>query len=150
MNERVKIDFRLNPEDRQGFETEGVWAERVGPNEFRILNSPFFVFGVSADDIVNAEMKDGTYKFDRVVRKGGHSTYRIFLQGGRTINDENFRARWAAIQTVGGTFENANDRLLSIDLPPNVNVVKVYELLKQGEGDGVWAFEEGNYEGGAA
>jgi hypothetical protein len=150
VNERVKVTFQLNPEDQQGFETEGLWAERTGPNEFRILNSPFFVFGISAEDTVKAELHDGTYKFDRVVRKGGHSTYRIFLQAGRTIHDEAFRERWNAIQALGGRFENANNRLLSVDLAPNVNVVKVYELLKQGESEGVWAFEESNYEGTAA
>jgi hypothetical protein len=53
MSERVKIDFQLNPEDQQGHETEKVWAERVGTNEFRVLNSPFFVFGMSADDVVS-------------------------------------------------------------------------------------------------
>lgn len=150
MNERVKITFDLNPDDQQGYRTEGVWAERVGPDEFRILNSPFFAFGVSADDIVNAKQHSGNYKFDHVVRKGGHSTYRIFLQGGRTVNGEEFQSRWTAIQALGATFENANDRLLSVDVAPNVDIVRVYDLLRQGGNEGVWAFEEGNYERSSA
>ena len=149
MNERVKIDFELNPEDQQGYETENVWAERIGDNEFRLLNSPFFVFGVSAEDIVSAQRHGSAYKFDHVVRPGGHSTYRVFLQGGRTIQDESFQSPWAEIRKLGATFENANDRLVSVDVPPGVDVVRLYGLLKQGEENGVWAFEEGNYEGAA-
>ena len=147
--ERVKIGFGLNPDDQQPYSTESVWAERVGPDEFRILNSPFFIFGVSAEDIVKAKPDNGGYKFDHVARKGGHSTYRVFLQGGRTLDGEDFRSRWTPIQALGATFENANDRLLSVDVAPGVDIAKVYDLLKQGEADGVWAFEEGNYEGTA-
>lgn len=146
LDERSKIIFQLNPEDGQGYETEAVWAERVGPNEFRILNSPFFVFGVSYDDIVKTRLENNANNFDSVVRKGGHSTYRIFLQSGHTLQDESFQKHWAPIKGLGATFEKANERLLSVDLAPNVDVQKVYSLLKQGETDGLWFFEEGNYE----
>lgn len=147
MNGHTRVVFRLDPQSLQGYEVEKVWAERIGPNEFRILNSPFFVFGLSAEDIVTAaELQDGVYEFRRVVEKGGHSTYRIFLQGGVTITDEPFRVRWAGIKALGATLESANDRLLSVDIPPRADVAKIYALLKQGENDGVWAFEEANYE----
>jgi Domain of unknown function (DUF4265) len=146
MEEKVKVIFDLNPEDQQRYSTEGVWAERVGPDEFRILNSPFFVFGVSADDVVKATLRDNDYRFERVVQKGGHSTYRIFLQDGRTVQGDDFRSRWETIRRLGATFENANDRFVSVDVTPAGDIVKVYDLLKQGEADGVWVFEEGNYE----
>jgi len=45
-DERVRVSFQLNPDDQQGSETESVWAERVGPDEDRILNSPFLVPGL--------------------------------------------------------------------------------------------------------
>jgi hypothetical protein len=148
-DERVKISFGLNPDEKQAYSAESVWAERIGPDEFRILNSPFFVFGVSAEDIVKVKRDNGGYEFDHVVRKGGHSTYRVFLQGGRSMDGEDFRSRWTPIQALRTTFENADGRLLSVDVPPGVDIVKVYDLLKQGEADGVWVFEEGNYEGTA-
>jgi hypothetical protein len=47
----------------QGVETETLWAKEVGPNLFRIENSPFFIFGISADDIVSAEEVGGRLKF---------------------------------------------------------------------------------------
>ena len=37
VDERVRVIFQLNPDDQQGYETESMWAERVGQNEFRFL-----------------------------------------------------------------------------------------------------------------
>ena len=114
------------------------------------MNSPFFVFGVSAEDIVRAiELEYELYEFQRVVEKGGHSTYRIFLQDELTTTDQRFLARWAGIQTLGATYENGNGRFVSVDVPPVSHVKEIYGLLEQGKRDGVWAFEEANYEAAA-
>jgi hypothetical protein len=145
MNERVKVEFELSPDDG-GLRTERLWAERVGDGQFRVRNSPFFVFGVSAEDVVTAiQLEEDVYRFQRVVEKGGHSTYRIFIRQG-TIEDEAFNERWTAIQGLGATYENANNQFVSVDVPPDCDVSKVYDLLKEGEKDGVWTFEEANYE----
>lgn len=141
---RVKIEFRVDPNDERSVKTERLWAERVGPGRFRLLNNPFFLFGISADDVVEAD--DG-FKFRRVVSRGGHSTYRIFLQGGRTITEPDFLAYWRPISDLGATFENANDHFISVDIPPGVDVAAIYELMEKGERDGMWAFEEVHYAG---
>ena len=145
MSNRMKIRFDLDPENQQGYETEHLWAESVGSEEFRILNSPFFVFGISLDDIVRAEKVGDSYVFRDVVRRSGHSTYRIFLQGNRTIADKEFTERWHEIAAQGCTFENANGSLVTVDCPPRTDVSAVYNLLKRGEDEGIWAFEEGHY-----
>jgi len=147
---RVRIIFRLDPGEQQSYETETLWAEPFGPNEFRILNSPFFVFGVSAEDVVTAALRDhDVYEFKRVVEKGGHSTYRIFLRGDRTIADDCFRLRWTGIQSLGATFENGNGTFIAVDVPPSANIRTIYQLLEQGENAGIWAFEEANFEAAA-
>jgi len=145
-NEHVKIAFDLDPADGHGYETETVWAEPVGGDRFRLQNSPFFAFGVSAEDVVSAvPARKGIYKFQQVVQMGGHSTYRIFLQDS-TIADDCFLTRWHEIQALGATYENGNGRFVSVDIPPETDIRKIYCLLEQGEKDGVWAFEEANYE----
>jgi hypothetical protein len=56
MSELVKIRFDLDQDD-SGWppaESEGLWAAAVGPNRFRLDNTPWFVRGVAADDIVEA------------------------------------------------------------------------------------------------
>ncbi len=143
----IKIRFALNPEDQQGFEIENLWAEPLGDDTFRILNSPFFVFGISCEDIVKAVPDDNTLRFVEVVRRGGHSTYRIFLQGDHTTGDPIFQQYWKPISALGATLENANDRFAAIDIPPGSNVSAVYRLLQEGEDTKVWVFEEGYYGG---
>ena len=147
MNERVRIVFQLNAKDQQGYRTESLWAEETAPGEYRILNSPLFVFGVSAEDIVHAApSKNNALEFRRVVVKGGHSTYRIYLQGELTITDECFREHWAGIKKLGATYENGNDCLVAVDIPPDADIAGIYRLLHNGETEGVWFFEEANYE----
>jgi hypothetical protein len=144
---QVKVRFHVDPNDQRGVKTESLWAEKVGSGRFRILNSPFFLFGISADDVVEAKETDGGLMFQRVDSRGGHSTYRIFLQGGRTIKDADFRTYWGPISKLGATFENADDHFVAVDIPPGRDVAAIYELLDRGEQDGIWAFEEVHYAG---
>jgi hypothetical protein len=67
------------------------------------------------------------------------------LQDGQTIDGPEFTERWLAFRELGCTYETANQKYLSIDLPPNTDVSRVYSLLNDGEKEGVWVFEEGYY-----
>jgi len=145
-NKYVRILFNLDPANEQEIKTETVWAEPLGLGEFRIANSPFYVFGISSEDVVTAEEVEGRLVFQGVLAKGGHSTYRVFLCDGRTIQSTEFKKYWAPISALGATFENANDHFISIDIPKGKDVQKIYDSLNQGEQDEVWFFEEGNYE----
>jgi len=141
-SEMVKVRFQLP----SGYETETVWADRVSPDQFRIENSPFFMNGVSFQDIVRAKEADGFFEFEEVVTRGGHSTYRIFMQGARTLQDDEFRHYWGPISALGATYENGNGRYITVDIPPGKNVAAIYKLLEAGEEVGVWAFDEGHFE----
>lgn len=147
MDNQVKVRFNVDPNDQRGIKTESLWAERLGLGRFRILNSPFFVFGISAEDVVEADEERDGLIFRNLISRGGHSTYRIFLQDGRMITDQEFRAYWEPISQLGATFENADDHFVSVDIPPGKDVATIYKLLERGEHDGIWAFEEVNYEG---
>lgn len=46
---------------------------------FELENSPFYVYGVSYRDVVEAEFGTDVLTFTRVLRRGGHSTYRPYL-----------------------------------------------------------------------
>jgi len=142
--ERAKVVFELN-EQEMPFATESVWAERISTHRFRILNSPFFVFGVSYEDEVEAQPDGEVFRFVKVVRRSGRSTYRVILQGGRTANDEEFAERWLAFREAGCTYEGANEKYIAVDVPRGADVIALYSLLEDGERDGVWVFEEGYY-----
>ena len=146
MSERAKVVFPLK-RDESGYETESVWAERLSETHFRILNSPFFVFGVSYEDVVEAEPEGEIFRFVRVLQRSGRSTYRLILQGGRTVEGADFVERCRPFHDCGCTYENANDKCIAIDIPPNADVPFLYRLLQDGEDEGVWVFDEGHYAG---
>src|SRR5580658_7939838 len=62
MSERAKVIFYLEKGELP-YETESVWAERLPDNRFRILNSPFFAFGVSYEYEVEAEPDGERFRF---------------------------------------------------------------------------------------
>jgi hypothetical protein len=80
-SEFVKISFPLSEEDQVGsLKSEGLWAVPLGDGRYRVQNIPFFLYGVSLEDIVSAEQVDGFLTFREVVSSSGHSTYRVFLR----------------------------------------------------------------------
>jgi hypothetical protein len=146
---RVKVLFELEPNQARGVESESLWAEKRTEQGYLLLNSPFFVFGVSAEDVVFASEENGKFVFRSVLTQGGHSTYRLFLRGGATVNSKAFIELWRSISELGATYENANDTFVAVDIPPGRDITTIYGLFEKGEESGIWIFEEGNYEPGA-
>jgi len=52
--ELVKLVFKL-PANDGPIASESLWAERLGSNLFRVRNVPFYLYGVSEQDVVRAE-----------------------------------------------------------------------------------------------
>jgi hypothetical protein len=137
----VKVTFDLPEKDRR-IASESLWAEPVGGNSYRLRNVPFYVYGYSEQDIVNAEENESRLTVTGIVERGGHSTYRIFLPGQTT--EEQFNKEWVSLGELGCTYERATKRLIAIDVPPHANVYAVYDVLQNGERDRLWEFEEGH------
>jgi Domain of unknown function (DUF4265) len=142
----VKILCELEDDSWHGYSTESLWAEPISGGRYRLRNSPFFALGVSVEDIVLAQEKDGILTFAVVSMRGGHSTYRI-LKYEQTA--ELFDKYWQPIQMLGCSYEEGRIlagkvQVLAVDIPPPVDIYRVYELLEQGESAGAWEFEEGH------
>lgn len=73
---KVKVWFKLEDAWHDSA-TESLWASNLGDGLYRLENSPFYAFGVSFLDTVTAIERYGRLWFDKVVLRGGHSTYRI-------------------------------------------------------------------------
>ena len=70
----VRIRFELEEPDEHGWppaRAETLWARRVGDNEYEIDNIPFYVRGVSAEDVVSVSEHEGTLAFQRVIKTLG-------------------------------------------------------------------------------
>ena len=135
----VKIFFRLG--DDAPTPTETLWARPLGDRLFELNNSPFYAFGVSyLDKVFAAEAGDGALEFSGVAERGGHSTYRVFLEEG--VSSDQFEEYWKRLERLGCSYEGAKERLFSIDVPPAADIYQVYSILEEGEAAGRWDFEE--------
>lgn len=145
MTGQVKVVFDI--ESHRSAATESMWAERVSEDIYRVLNIPVFVFGISFEDEIEAKPDGDLFRFVRVVRRSGHSTYRIVLDKSLTINGPDFTERWSPFEAAGCSFESFNVGYIAVDMPPSADVSELYKLLQRGEEDGIWEFEEGHFAG---
>ena len=137
--ELVKLVFKL-PANDGPIASESLWTERLGSTLFRVRNVPFYLYGVSEQDVVRAEESEVRLTVSGITDRGGHSTYRIFLPA--QDSEEQFAADWIRLQELGCTYERATRRLVAIDVPPQADVYAVYDALARGEKQGRWEFEE--------
>lgn len=139
-----KIIFELELSEWCPYGSETLWAKSIGNNHFRLKNTPFYARDVSFEDEVSVNKVNDKLIYNSIVRRGGHSTYRILFH--ENIRSEIFKSYWGPIEGLGCTYEAAGDRarLLAVDVPPETDIYKVYALLEKGEADGIWGFEEGH------
>src|SRR5690348_10264024 len=77
-----KVEFRLEPGDHDPWigAAESMWALPEGGDLYRLKNSPWYVCGVSYDDLVYAPIVDGRPTVERIVEHGGHFTLHARLE----------------------------------------------------------------------
>ena len=136
----VRIVFQLDPEAWHGSATERLWAEPIGEARYRLRNVPFFAFGVSNEDVVFGQSRDGEIHFNGASIRGGHSTYRLRL-GAQKRQGPLFEQSWMPLKLLGCSYEEG-PLVLAVDVPASANIHSVYARLQAGELAGAWDFEE--------
>jgi len=137
-----KVWMELKKEWGWPYATESMWAKKLGDNLYALRNVPFYAYGLSYDDRVQTEIRDEVRHVIKVVDRGGHSTYRIFTGLGR--RNPAIHSLLERIHASGCEIEAANDKHVAIDIPPEIDVFSIYDLLEEAKKLGVWEFEEGH------
>src|SRR5438876_5092231 len=97
-------------------DSETLWATPVGGNLYRLENSPFFAYGVSWMDTIEAKKEEsGGLKFVRPVRKSGNRTLRAVLEDHK-LSDPSGEAILSGLRELGCSYEGMQPRLLSINV----------------------------------
>lgn len=144
----VKVHFELDAKDWHGHGGEFLWAAPVdnAPEQFRILNSPYFTCEINYEDVVKARSTrdEMVFEFERVMERSGHSTYMLIAE----TDTPKFPTYLSTLEEKGCSYESMDfgmDRrqLLSVDVPPSANIYEVYDILERGKSEGVWMFQEG-------
>jgi len=138
----VKIKIPLPLSDPSGGEAEWVWADPEGDNVFVLRNVPTFAKGLSYGDVVKAGIENGVPVFEEVVRRGGHSTYRIYAKSNRRSPD--VMSVLQALEKMHCDMEPATDKIVNIDVLPEADIYAVYRTLEDAERAGILEFEEGH------
>jgi hypothetical protein len=114
---------------RDGENVETLWAERVGADLYRLHNSPFWAYGVSWLDVVEAHADaNGQLVMSRVATKAGHRTVRVIFDVG-VDESPTSKAIIDGVVALGASYEGMNPRYLAIDIPPGVDLMGIASYL---------------------
>jgi len=126
-----KIVFRIEQEDGS-VDVETPWATSLGNDLYRLENSPFYAYGVSWLDVVCAphDPDEDRPVFTKVVEKGGHRTVRVIFDP--PVEDGNTsQGVLDRLVAAGASYEGASRSYMAIDIPPNVELFEICEILTQ-------------------
>ena len=131
----TKVVFR----DDAG-KVETLWAFDLGEDLYQLDNTPWYQYGVSYKDVIEAVPESGGELplFRRVVEKSGYRTLRVALEEPAT---EVFLEE---IKQLGCSFEGANRRYIAIDIAPGIDLQKMANFLT--ENDTCWEYADPTYE----
>jgi hypothetical protein len=108
---------------------ERLWATPIAGGLYRLENSLFLGYDLSFHDVVEA-VPSGEGPFPVVTRvhtKSGNRTIRAHVKEG--LESEKGRTVRSAINELGSTYEVANDKILSITVPPKARLEQLSQSL---------------------
>jgi len=141
MNEDILTKVHVDLPGHEEMGGESFWAEDLGNDLYRLRNVPFYAYGLSFYDVVYARADSEEVKPSilRVHEYGGHKTLRVvFLDEDSSEQRTN---RLKQLNEFKAYHENANGYLFAIDVEPEGNYGRVYDLLSKWENDGILSFE---------
>ncbi|HEX2914754.1 MAG TPA: DUF4265 domain-containing protein [Chloroflexia bacterium] len=112
---RVFFKFKMpgdHPEPKIG--VEGLWAEKIDADLYRLLNIPFVARGFAWGDVVRCEEVQARLVATETVQDSGNSTIRLLF---RDPNCEEAERTVNYLQYLGCSFES-NRNLFAFDVPP--------------------------------
>lgn len=137
----VKVYFSIEQdEDRYPpVSVEALWARRTKKGYYELRNSPFYATDVSWKDVVDVEeMPDTRLQFKRVVKQSGHSTIRVV-----TLKKGELEPLKKKLEEFGCSWEGGDvPSLISVDIPPHIDLERVRSLLQEGSDKGYFDYEE--------
>ena len=121
--------------------SESMWARPLGDGLFELDNSPFYAYDLNYKDVVYAVAMHPDQKplVRRVERRGGHRTLRARF--GDNVPKPHRALLLKGLDRHGVTWEGADHRLFSLDIPPEGNYKAVCDQLWQWEQEGLLEYE---------
>lgn len=127
----AKVLFRI-PEEDGTASVETLWAHDLGSDQYRLDNLPFYAYSVSLQDVVYApyDPNEGRPTFERVISKSGNRTIRISFDA-PVESDSASQQILDLLVALGCGYEGASKKYVAINIPPDVDLSSVCNLLVQ-------------------
>ncbi|PZW03773.1 protein of unknown function [Micromonospora phaseoli] len=145
--EDIKVWFRFIP--REGwlpFDTEGLWATRVGEDLAQVRNVPFLQDGVAEDDIIRfVTDADGWFWSVEQVQASGNCTVRVLPNPAGPLgrSARAVHAEFAAFN-LGGEVFSEQLPLVAFNIPADADFAAIKLVLERGQNSGWWHYEVGS------
>ena len=125
----VKVLFEIQDEDGSTH-VETLWAVDLGGDRCRLENSPFYAYSVSWEDVVYApfDAEQGFRTFQKVVAKSGNRTVRVIFDPPVEPDNKSDQVLKGLV-AMGCSYEGADKKYVSVNLPPDVDLGKVRDYL---------------------
>jgi hypothetical protein len=139
----VRIRIELAEGQHPNLKSEGLWAEPLGNDLYRLDNVPFYAYDLHYCDVVRAVARapGSQPTIVEVVRPSGHKTVRISLSPDLAEDDR--RRLLDGLSEAGAAYEHASGRLYSVDVPPGADYPSICDWLWQLEQGGCLVYETG-------
>ncbi|MDV3859500.1 hypothetical protein CMT88_15525 [Elizabethkingia anophelis] len=117
---------------------ETLWAEFKEDIKYQIKNIPFFASSLAFDDIITVEEENGDLHFHEIINASEHSTLQIVF-----FNEKEISRVIKDIELLNCSWEGMySQKLLAVDVPPNVNYSIVKEYLTMQLNNNIIDFKE--------
>jgi hypothetical protein len=123
-------------------DVETLWAKPLGGELYQLDNVPFYAYGVSWLDVVEAPPDTrGLPTFRRVAEKSGHRTVRVRLDDTRAPEA---KPHLEILGKLGCTYEGLATSLLAVNVPPEASLDDVASYLVEAGIE--WEYADPTYE----
>ena len=111
-------------------EVETPWARALGNDQYELDNTPWFTYGLSLHDVIEARPPaPGEFPaFVRVIRKSGYRTIRLILDPPADASPDS-QDILDRLRELGCSYEGMYHRLFAVDIPPEVDLWAIRAFL---------------------
>ena len=135
-----KITFRLQ-QDEDGYPPvsfESLWGIKKGQTSYLVDNTPYYIYGLSKGDLIDAREENNELMATRIVSQGGHSTLRVYAE-----HQDEKRAIIQRLEQSGARCHVTRGlSLFAVDIPPNADFQAMDAYLESLVNDETVAYED--------
>lgn len=141
MTDAQKVVFRL-AQDEFGYpptDAEIVWTHKLPNGNYRVDNIPFYIRGISSEDEIAADKKDGVVFFRELINPSGNSTFRLLLSD--PAKSDQIRGDLGRLGCLVEFHKNV--ALLAVEIPGGVPIEPFLEYVMYAQERDELDIEEG-------